>query len=91
MQSNERRHMTWKDLAIWVVAILISLSGYLLNDLYGQVKKIQDDKLDSRVFYDVADRMDKKSDLIIQLLRDHELSAKKMSYLSYDKNRKGHL
>jgi len=70
--AGERRSLSWKDIALWLVAILISLSGFLLRDLYSQVQDVKVNKLDKTEFYQIVDRSDKKTDLIIQLLRDHE-------------------
>jgi hypothetical protein len=69
---NDRRMISWKEAAIWLIAILISLSGFFLNDLHSQVKAIKETKIDRSEFYEIISRSDKKSDLIIQLLRDHE-------------------
>ena len=77
--SPDRRSLSWKDIALWLVAILISLSGFLLRDLYSQVQGVKENKLDKTEFYQVVDRSDKKSDLIIQLLRDHERGSSRRS------------
>lgn len=70
--NGDRRSISWKDIALWLVAILISMSGFFLRDLYSQVQNLKDVKVDKSEFYQVVDRSDKKADLIIQLLRDHE-------------------
>lgn len=69
---TERRKMTWKEIAIGLLGLLASISGYLVSDLYSQVKSVKELKLDKTEFYQIADRQDKKTDLIIQLIRDHE-------------------
>jgi len=43
-----------------------------MRDLYAEVKMVRDTKLDKAEFYQVVSQMDKKSDLIIQLIRDHD-------------------
>ena len=75
-ENRERRTLTSKDAIILLITIILGLSGWFLNALYAEVSILKVNKLDKSEFYSIIDRSDKKQDLIIQLLRDHEENSR---------------
>jgi hypothetical protein len=75
----ERRGITYKEILFGLaIPLLLGVGGFLLRDLYADVKTIRENKLDKSEFYQVFKQMDSKSDLIIELLRDHEQNTKRI-------------
>jgi len=69
----DRRAVSYQSLFLYVALPLIfGVGGFLMRDLYAEVKTVREQKLDKAEFYQVVSQMDKKSDLIIQLIRDHD-------------------
>lgn len=76
--SGDRRSVSYQSLFIYVALPLIfGVGGFLMRDLYAEVKMVRETKLDKDEFYQVVSQMDKKSDLIIQLIRDHDQGTRK--------------
>jgi hypothetical protein len=74
--SVDRRSVSWQVLFIYVaLPIIFGVCGFLMRDLYAEVKTVRETKLDKTEFYQAVGQMDRKTDLIIQLLRDHESNA----------------
>lgn len=73
----ERRKLTWKDIAIFLLGIIISVSGFVIKDLYAKV----DRKVDRAEFYSSIETlrqdMNNKSDLIITLIKQHADDSRK--------------
>ena len=77
---DDRRAISWQSLFLYIaLPIIFGISGFMISDLFASVKTLRDTKLDKTEFYQIADRQEKKADLIIQLLRDHEQNVKKRS------------
>jgi len=76
MSSGDRRSITYQAVLLYIaLPLLFSIGGFLMRDLYAEVKTVRTEKLDRTEFYQAAVLMDKKMDLIIQLLRDHEANS----------------
>lgn len=80
MAAMERRAVSFQFLFIFVaLPMIFGAGGFFMRDLYAEVKMVRDGKLDKVEFYQTVGHMDRKADLIIQLLRDHESNASKRS------------
>lgn len=67
----ERRKITWKDIALILLGIVVSVCGFVVKDLYAKV----DTKV-SRVEFEssikaMREDFNSKSDLIITLIKQH--------------------
>jgi hypothetical protein len=76
--SGDRRAVSWKSLFVYIaLPFIFGVGGFLMRDLYAEVKTVRETKLDKTEFYQALGQIDKKTDLIVQLLRDHEQNARR--------------
>lgn len=72
----ERRKITWKDVALILLGIVLSGTGFAIKDLYAKVET----KVDKTQFYNAIETMNKnftdRSDLIIMLIKQHSEESK---------------
>lgn len=71
----ERRKITWKDVALILLGIVLSASGWGLKTLYAEVQDVKKDKIGRTEFYQVIQTSNKdineKIDVVIQLIKQH--------------------
>lgn len=67
----ERRKITWKDVAIFLLGIVISSGGFAIKDLYAKVEsKVSRPEFEMSIKA-MREDFNSKSDLIITLIKQH--------------------
>lgn len=66
-RNSDRVSIKWRDIALGLLSIILTIVGYLYVDLNARVGMLNEKKLDKEEFYRISAEMNKKLDQIIEM------------------------